>query len=98
MKLSLALIAGRKRIGVRKMNYRNYKNKKQISQLVFGAMRLPRFSDDQTDIDVKLTEEIILYAYEHGVNYYDTRLRLSQRKIGGCSGGDFKQKQYSVIK
>jgi predicted aldo/keto reductase-like oxidoreductase len=72
MKLSLALIAGRKRIGVRKMNYRNYKNKKQISQLGFGAMRLPRFSDDQTDIDVKLTEEIILYAYEHGVNYYDT--------------------------
>jgi hypothetical protein len=42
--------AGRKRIGGGKMNYHNYINKKQISLLGFGAMRLPRFSDDQTDM------------------------------------------------
>lgn len=51
------------------MKYRYFKGN-DISQLGFGAMRLP-----QTEaglIDVKLTEELFMYAYEHGVNYYDT--------------------------
>ncbi len=53
------------------MNYRNFKDKK-ISQLGFGAMRLPLLNGDASNIDKKKTEEMILYAYEHGVNYYDT--------------------------
>ena len=50
---------------------RKFKDK-NISQLGFGAMRLPLNSNDQTDIDMKTTEEIIMHAYEQGVNYYDS--------------------------
>ena len=50
---------------------RKFKDKK-ISQLGFGAMRLPLNSNDQADIDMKTTEEIIMKAYEQGVNYYDS--------------------------
>ncbi len=50
---------------------RKFKDK-EISQLGFGAMRLPLNSNDQADIDMKTTEEIIMHAYERGVNYYDS--------------------------
>lgn len=53
------------------MNYRIFKDKK-ISQLGFGAMRLPLSGSDAANIDKKTTEEIMMYAYENGVNYYDT--------------------------
>ena len=33
---------------------------------------MPLNSNDQADIDMKTTEEIIMHAYEQGVNYYDS--------------------------
>ena len=47
------------------MNYRtNIKNGDELLALGFGCMRFPK--------DASLTEELILYAIEHGVNYFDT--------------------------
>ena len=46
--------------------------KEEISLLGFGAMRLPILNEVETDIDQKKVEEMVDYAMEHGINYYDT--------------------------
>ena len=45
-------------------------NDKQLPLLGFGAMRLPTREDDT--IDEVRTAEMVAYAMEHGVNYFDT--------------------------
>ena len=40
--------------------------------LGLGAMRLPLCSKDDADIDIVKTKEMVAYAMEHGINYYDT--------------------------
>lgn len=46
---------------------------KQLSLLGFGAMRLPcKMEGEKKVVDVKLTEKMVEYAMENGVNYYDT--------------------------
>ena len=42
----------------------------EISQLGFGAMRLP--TQDDGKIDWKRSEEMVDYAYKAGINYFDT--------------------------
>ena len=42
----------------------------RLSALGFGAMRLPTLADGS--IDEKLVEEMVAYAMDHGVNYFDT--------------------------
>ena len=44
----------------------------QLSALGMGAMRLPTVGGDDGKIDVEATKEMVAYAMEHGVNYYDT--------------------------
>ncbi|MCR4962319.1 MAG: aldo/keto reductase [Firmicutes bacterium] len=44
----------------------------QLSALGLGMMRLPLQGKEEADIDEALTAEMIGYAYEKGVNYYDT--------------------------
>ena len=51
------------------MKYRSDKKGNQISQLGYGCMR---FSRKGSSIDYEKAEKEILYAYERGVNYYDT--------------------------
>ena len=52
------------------MKYNSFKDKK-ISALGMGCMRLP--VDKETGkIDYERAQEIIDYAYSHGVNYFDT--------------------------
>lgn len=51
------------------MIYKNFKDK-ELSQLGFGAMRLPVRPDGS--VDEALTAEMTAYAMEHGVNYFDT--------------------------
>ena len=46
------------------MNYRTDRHSNKISILGFGCMRLPASK--------KEAEKEIMYAYEHGVNYFDT--------------------------
>ena len=53
------------------MIYRDFKGKK-ISLYGMGAMRLPVVEDDDSRIDESATFEMVDYAMEHGVNYYDT--------------------------
>ena len=53
------------------MIYRGFKGKK-ISLYGMGAMRLPVVEGDDSRIDESATFEMVDYAMEHGVNYYDT--------------------------
>lgn len=64
------------------MIYREFQGD-QLSLLGFGAMRLPQI-DGQ--IDTELTDKMVAYAMEHGVNYFDTAYPyhggMSERVIG----------------
>ena len=51
------------------MLYRNDKNGTPISQLGYGCMR---FTQKGGSIDYEKAEKEVLYAIEHGVNYFDT--------------------------
>lgn len=53
------------------MIYREFKDMK-LSMLGLGTMRLPLLDGDNSKIDEKATAEMVDYAMEHGVNYYDT--------------------------
>lgn len=53
------------------MIYKKFQNL-EISALGMGAMRLPVIDGNDAAIDVKTTEEMVSYAMEHGINYYDT--------------------------
>ncbi len=52
------------------MIYKNFGEAK-LSALGMGCMRLPTLPDSK-EIDIKKTEEMVAYAMEKGVNYYDT--------------------------
>jgi len=54
------------------MIYKQFKDL-QLSSLGFGVMRLPATAPNYgAPIDYKKASELLEYAYEHGVNYYDT--------------------------
>ena len=53
------------------MIYTEFKGEK-ISQLGMGTMRLPILDGDNEKIDEEQTLAMFDYAYEHGVNYFDT--------------------------
>lgn len=58
-----------------KMIYRDFKDKK-LSLLGMGNMRLPTKEENGADvIDWEKGREIIDYAYNHGINYFDTAFR-----------------------
>ena len=65
---------------------RNPKNGDDVSLLGFGCMRFPTLQNGAINED--LTQQMIDYAYEHGINYYDTAWMYhggdSQRVIGNC--------------
>ena len=56
------------------MNYREFgKTGEKISALGFGCMRFPEYKQDEKNfVDQEKTDEMIAYAYENGVNYFDT--------------------------
>ncbi len=53
------------------MIYREFKGK-QLSALGMGCMRLPICDNDQSKIDIDTVREMVAYAMEKGINYYDT--------------------------
>lgn len=53
------------------MVYKQFQDLK-LSALGLGAMRLPVIGGDDAQIDEAATEEMIAYAMEKGINYYDT--------------------------
>ena len=58
------------------MAYRTGVHGEQVSLLGYGCMRWPTVSganaQDENDIDQEAVNELIDYALEHGVNYFDT--------------------------
>ncbi|HIZ81483.1 MAG TPA: aldo/keto reductase [Candidatus Mediterraneibacter pullistercoris] len=53
------------------MIYRDFQDLK-LSGLGMGAMRLPVVDGDDSRIDAAAAEDMVAYAMEHGINYYDT--------------------------
>ncbi len=53
------------------MIYRDFQGKK-LSGLGLGMMRLPIVDGKDAVIDEAATESMIDYAYQHGINYFDT--------------------------
>ena len=56
------------------MNYREFgKTGERISALGFGCMRLPEYEEGGKHFIVQeKVDEMLAYAYENGVNYFDT--------------------------
>lgn len=44
----------------------------EVSKLGFGLMRLPKLYEGKEDIDYKEAERLVDFAYNNGVNYFDT--------------------------
>lgn len=53
------------------MQYRDFEGEK-LSLLGLGAMRLPTVDGDDSKIDEETTFQMVDYAFEHGINYFDT--------------------------
>ncbi len=53
------------------MIYKEFQNLK-LSALGLGAMRLPVIDGNGAAVDAAATEEMVAYAMEQGINYYDT--------------------------
>lgn len=67
------------------MIYRDFQDMK-LSALGLGTMRLPVIDGDDAKIDEKAAAELIDYAMEQGINYYDTAWGLPQRQFRAGSG------------
>lgn len=53
------------------MIYKQFQNL-NLSALGLGCMRLPKCGDADSDIDVAATAEMVEYALQNGINYFDT--------------------------
>lgn len=53
------------------MVYKAFKDK-QLSALGMGCMRFPVINGDDAQVDEAAVDEMVAYAMEQGVNYYDT--------------------------
>ena len=53
------------------MRYFDFQDVK-LSALGFGAMRLPVIDGIDENVDEQQTLDMVAYAYEHGINYFDT--------------------------
>ncbi|HAW15894.1 MAG TPA: oxidoreductase, partial [Clostridiales bacterium] len=53
------------------MIYKDFQDLK-LSQLGFGAMRLPVINGKDSDIDQDAANEMVKVAMESGINYFDT--------------------------
>ena len=81
------------------MQYRPYgKNGYDVSVLGLGCMRFPRIYDGQggAEVDMEKTFELIRYAVEHGVNYFDSAFsyhnQLSESILGEALDGGYRQR------
>ena len=82
------------------MQYRNYgKLGYKVSALGMGCMRLPRIykeGQDHADVDIEKSVEIIRYAVDHGINYFDSAYayhnKTSEAVLGEALDGGYRKK------
>jgi predicted aldo/keto reductase-like oxidoreductase len=81
------------------MQYRNYgKAGYEVSSLGMGCMRLPRLvrKNGEVAVDREKACEMIRYAADHGVNYFDTAFgyhnRTSEEVLGEALEGGYREK------
>lgn len=73
------------------MQYRKFKGtEEEISLLGLGCMRFPKVADTG-EIDEPEAQKIVDYAYEHGVNYFDTAYMYHDGKSEGFIGKALKK-------
>jgi predicted aldo/keto reductase-like oxidoreductase len=81
------------------MQYRNYgKTGYKVSSLGMGCMRLPRIirENGEVAVDREKAYEMIRYAADHGINYFDTAFgyhsRTSEEVLGEALEGGYREK------
>lgn len=72
------------------MIYSDFQDKK-LSLLGFGTMRLPLCADGSGEVDEKQVSEMVRYAADHGINYYDTAYPYHNSKSEIIIGKALKQ-------
>ena len=86
------------------MQYREFgKLGYKVSLLGLGCMRFPRiYANGTSEVDREKAYEIIRYAVEHGVNYFDTAFsyhnRTSEDILGEALKGGYRDKVKIVTK
>ena len=84
------------------MAYRiNPKNGDKVSLLGYGCMRWPMIKDaaGRDVIDQKVVDELVAYAMENGVNYYDTSpayLRGQSERAAGIALSRYERESYFI--
>lgn len=68
------------------MVYKEFQNTK-LSALGMGAMRLPVIDGNDSRIDKEAAKQMVAYAMEHGVNYYDTAWGYHSGRSESVMGG-----------
>ncbi|HJD22550.1 MAG TPA: aldo/keto reductase [Firmicutes bacterium] len=83
------------------MIYKDFQGLK-LSALGMGAMRLPVINGEDSRIDEKAAADMVKYAMEHGVNYYDTAWGYhdgnSELVMGRALGGYPRESYYLADK
>ena len=70
------------------MEYRTAPDGGKVSLLGYGCMRWPMIKDSEGKdvIDQEAVNEMVDYAYSHGVNYYDTSPAYLQGQSEAAAG------------
>jgi len=67
------------------MKYRKFGSLNwKVSALGFGAMRLPVINNDYGNIEKPAAIEMIRYAADNGVNYFDTSYIYHNGTVRSC--------------
>ena len=70
----------------------NYKSSEMVSMIGFGCMRFPTNGPGRNaPIDESKAQELVDYAYAHGINYYDTAYGYHGGKSEGVIGRALKK-------